>query len=134
MILADTSAWVEYDRANDSPLHLHLTALIDESAEDVAVTEPVLMEVLAGARNERRYQRLFNRLTSLGWLPVDPVTDFTGAARIYRVCRANGFTPRGLTDCMIANIALRTESEILTADQDFYRMAELLPLRIVTVS
>ena len=46
MILADTSAWVEYDRATGSPVEQRLTALIDNDGP-LAVTEPVVMEVLA---------------------------------------------------------------------------------------
>ena len=47
VILVDTSAWVEYDRATGSATDLHLTDLI-ASGVDLAATEPVLMEVLAG--------------------------------------------------------------------------------------
>ena len=51
MILVDTSAWVEYDRATGSAVDEQLTNLISTSS-DLAVTEPVLMEVLAGARDD----------------------------------------------------------------------------------
>ena len=53
MILVDTSAWVEYDRATDSRVDRRLSELI-ETSDLVAVTEPVAMEVLAGARDDRR--------------------------------------------------------------------------------
>lgn len=53
MILADTSAWVEYDRATGSAVDQRLTALIAADGP-VAVTEPVVMEVLAGARGDQR--------------------------------------------------------------------------------
>ena len=48
MILADTSAWVEYDRASGSAVDLRISALID-SEGPLSVTQPVVMEVLAGA-------------------------------------------------------------------------------------
>jgi predicted nucleic acid-binding protein len=48
VILADTSAWIEYDRATGSAVDRRLTALIGDGSP-VAVTEPVIMEVLAGA-------------------------------------------------------------------------------------
>ncbi len=47
MILADTSAWVEYDRATGSAVDRRLTALIRNEGP-LAVTEPVIMEVVAG--------------------------------------------------------------------------------------
>ena len=53
MILADTSAWVEYDRATDSPVDRRLSELI-ETSDELAVTEPVVMEVLASARDDGR--------------------------------------------------------------------------------
>ena len=53
MILADTSAWVEYDRATGSAVDLRLSELIATDGP-VAVTEPVIMEVLAGARSDAR--------------------------------------------------------------------------------
>lgn len=131
MILADTSAWVEFDRATGSPVDRALTDLIAGGGDDVAVTEPVLMEVLAGARDDRRHADLRRLLTSFGWIATDPVADFEGAAKVYRDCRAGGVTPRGLVDCMIASIAMRTRSELLTADRDFADMARILPLQLV---
>ena len=95
----------------------------------LASTEPVMMEVLAGARDDSGHDRLLALQRSFNWLPVDPVADFTGAATIYRACRAAGFTPRGLIDCMIANIAIRTGAELLAADRDFAEMAKVVPLR-----
>src|SRR5438270_516961 len=63
LILVDTSAWVEYDRATGSSADLRLTALIAQTAE-VAVTEPVIMEVASGARSVQRewhLRRLLSR-------------------------------------------------------------------------
>ncbi len=129
MILVDTSSWVEYDRGTGSPTHLRLADLI-ESDGDLAVTEPVLMEVLAGARDETAASRLRRLLTSFGWVPADAGVDFEGAARVYRLCRAAGLTPGGLIDCMIASIALRSDSAVLAADRGFEQMGRILPLRI----
>lgn len=130
MILVDTSAWVEYDRATGSTIDDQLTELIRDGGNEIAVTEPVLMEVLAGAVDESRWLQLRRLLTSFQWVPVDPVADFEGAAKIYRRCRAAGITPRGLTDCMIATIAIRTGNQLLAADRDFAAIAEIVPLRL----
>lgn len=121
---------MEFDRGTDSPAHRRLAELISEGGHNVAVTEPVMMEVLGGANDNQGHQQLYNLLNSVSWVSVDHVADFEGAARISRVCRANGITPPGYIVCMIANIAMRTGSEILTADQDFHRVAELFPLKI----
>ena len=133
MILVETSAWVEYDRSSGSTVDRRLTELIAEEG-DIAVTEPVLMEMLAGARDDREASQLRRLMTSFGWIAADPVVDFEGAARVYRLCRTEGVTPRGLIDCMIASIALRTRSTVLTADRDFAQMAVVVPLRIEPAS
>ncbi len=130
MILADTSAWVEFDRATGSPADDALTTLISNGGLDLAACEPVLMEVLAGARNDNRSNDLRRLLTSFQWLPTDIVADFEGAATVYRRCRAGGVTPRGLIDCMIVSIALRTNSSLLAADADFIQIAKILPLQL----
>ena len=129
MILVDTSAWVEYDRATGSSVDSHLCALI-RKREPIAVSEPILMEALAGARDNKRARDLRRLLTSFEWIPTESVADFEGASTIYRSCRAAGVTPRGLIDCMIVNIAIRSGAELLAADRDFEKIATVVPLRI----
>jgi predicted nucleic acid-binding protein len=58
------------------------------------------------------------------------VADFEGAARVYRSCRAAGVTPRGLLDCMIVSIALRTRSSLLCLDRAFEQIANVVPLTL----
>ena len=124
---------MEFDRGTESPAHRRLAELIAEGGQCVAVTEPVMMEVLGGAKDPQGHQQLYNLLNSVSWISVDHVADFEGAARINRVCRTSGVAAPGYIVCMIANIAMRTESEILTADQDFHRVAELFPLKFAAM-
>ncbi len=131
MILVDTSAWVEFDRATSSPADTRLTELIT-TTDDVAVSEPIIMEVLAGARDDRRetdLRRLMDRFTLLRF---DAGVDFHGAIRIYRACRRSGVTPRGMVDCMIASVALRSGADLLTADSDLDRVARVTGIRLDT--
>ncbi|MDA8047213.1 MAG: hypothetical protein M0Z30_18575 [Actinomycetota bacterium] len=51
MILADTSAGVEYDRATESRVDQRVSELI-ASDGPLAITGPVMLEVLAGARTD----------------------------------------------------------------------------------
>ena len=129
MILADTSAWIEYDRATNSPVDRRLTALI-ESDGPVAVTQPVVMEVVAGARDDRREADLRRLLLRFELLSFDGVADFDGAARIYRRCRAAGITPRGMVDCMIASVAWRREATLLAHDADMDRVARVIGIEL----
>jgi predicted nucleic acid-binding protein len=125
VILADTSAWVEYDRATGSPVDQRLTALIADDGP-VAVTEPVIMEVVAGARSYQRESDLRRLLLRFHLLPFDAAADFDAAARIYRQCRQVGVTPRGLIDCMIASVARRNQAPVLAADTDLSRVARVV--------
>jgi predicted nucleic acid-binding protein len=125
VILVDTSAWVEFDRATGSPVDDRLTGLISADAP-VAITEPIVMEVTAGARSDPREHDLRRLMARFELLAFDPVVDFDGATRIYRRCRSVGITPRGLIDCMIAAVALRHGASLLAHDADLTRVAETM--------
>ena len=129
MILADTSAWVEYDRATGSRVDRRLEELI-EVAGPLAVTEPVVMEIVAGARTEEREAQLRRLLGRFELLRFDAVSDFDGAARIYRRCRRAGITPRGMIDCLIAAVALRHGATLLAADADLSRVAGVVGISL----
>jgi predicted nucleic acid-binding protein len=125
MIIADTSAWVEYDRATGSATDRRLSELIADEGP-VAVTEPVIMEVLAGARSDAREADLRRLLLRFPLCRFDPAADFDGAARIYRRCRQAGITPRGLVDCMIAAVAWRNQATLLAGDSDLHHVARVM--------
>ncbi|HTJ73842.1 MAG TPA: PIN domain-containing protein [Acidimicrobiales bacterium] len=129
MILADTSAWVEYDRATGSTVDQRLTELI-RAEGPLAVTEPVLMEVLAGARDDHRERALRRLLLRFDLLALDTAADFDAAARIYRRCRRAGVTPRGMVDCLIASVARRHEATILSQDADLSRVARVVGIEL----
>jgi predicted nucleic acid-binding protein len=129
VILVDTSAWVEYDHATGSAVDTRLAELI-EAGGPVAVTEPVVMEVLAGARDDRREADLRRLLLRFELLAFDPVSDFDGAVRIYRRCRAAGVTPRGMIDCMIAAVAWRRGATLLAHDADMGRVARVVGIQL----
>lgn len=118
MILVDSSAWIEYQRMTGSPAHLRLRTAVD-AGESLATMGTVLLEVLAGARDERQardLRRLLNRCT---YLRLEEPPDYEAAAALYRTCRRGGETVRRLSDCLIAAVAIRTGSRLLHQDADF---------------
>ena len=129
MILADTSAWVEYDRATGSTAYLRIAELIATDGP-LLYTDPVLMEVLAGARSDAREDDLRRLLLRFGLAGFDAVSDFDAATRIYRRCRRAGVTPRGMVDCMIAAVAHRRNLALLAWDVDMFRLAEVIGLEL----
>jgi predicted nucleic acid-binding protein len=133
VILADTSAWVEYDRGTGGPVDKRVAELIEGNG-GLAVTEPVVMEVLAGAHDDRREFDLRRLLLRFELLPFDPASDFDGAVRIYRRCRGAGVTPRGMLDCMIAAVAWRREATLLAHDADRARVAGVIGVELDAAS
>lgn len=129
MILADTSAWGEFDRATGSAVHLRLREAMRVEGL-VAVTELVIMEVTAGARSAHREAELRRLLQGFPLLTVQTPTDFDGATRIYRQCRQAGVTPRGLIDCMIAAVAWRNGASLLSTDADLARVADVVGIEL----
>jgi predicted nucleic acid-binding protein len=129
VILADTSAWVEFDRATGSQVDQRLTALITGDGP-LVVTEPVIMEIVAGARTDEREADLRSLLLRFPLLGFDAAADFDAAASIYRRCRRAGVTPRGMVDCMIASVALRNGATLLAADVDFSRVATVVGIHL----
>jgi predicted nucleic acid-binding protein len=129
VILADTSAWVEYLRATGSPTHLRLRDLIAGDGE-LATTEVVAMELLAGAAAAEDVTRLRRLLGRFELLPVEGLADYEAAAELYRRCRAGGETVRKLTDCLIAAVALRHGATLLHRDHDFEVIARHTALRV----
>ncbi|MDA8315776.1 MAG: PIN domain-containing protein [Actinomycetota bacterium] len=125
MILADTSAWVEYDRATGSAVDERVTELIADDGP-LATTELVMMEVMAGARTGVREGDLRRLLLRFDLLTFDAAADFEAAARIYRLCRRGGVTPRGLIDCMIASVARRNHATLLAHDADLARVGKIV--------
>jgi predicted nucleic acid-binding protein len=129
VILADTSAWVEYDQATGSRVDHRMLDLITVDGQ-LAVTQPVVMEVVAGARSDARQNDLRRLLLRCALLDFDAVADFDAAAAIYRRCRRAGVTPRGMIDCMIASVALRHGATLLAADVDLIRVAAVIGIEL----
>lgn len=129
MILADSSAWVEYLRGTGSPVCRRMRALVVPVG--LAVTEMVVMEILAGARDDLEWSTLRRLLYRCELVPIDGLDDFEAAAAIYRACRGGGESVRRLTDCLIAAVAIRARLEVLHRDRDFDVIARYTDLRVV---
>lgn len=131
MILVDTSAWVEYLQATGSAAHLELRELIANDAL-LATTDPVLMELLAGARHGAHVRKLHRLLLRYDHFPIDGLGDYERAAAVYRSCRDKGQTVRSLIDCLIATVAIREGVPVLEQDRDFKVIAANTELRLHT--
>lgn len=128
MILVDTSAWIDYLRGTDTGVARELQSLIEDGV-DLVTTEPILMELLAGADTPERADALETLTNGLPLVRLDPRLDFRQAAAIHLAVRRTGKTVRSLVNCLIAAIALRHEVYLLHKDGDYAAIAACLPLR-----
>jgi len=118
--MADTSAWVEFLRGTESSAHVLLRSELER--EHLVTTDPVVMEVLAGARAPAEEEQLSALLGVAHRLPCQRV-DYVEAARIHRACRRSGEPVRNMLDCLIAAVAIRAALPLLHADRDFETIA-----------
>jgi predicted nucleic acid-binding protein len=125
-ILADSSSWVDHLRQLDTALGRELSI-----GRSVAYSEPILMEILMGARTEEEWRQLRRFMAGADLLPFDSVADFEGAARINREGRANGIT-LGKFDCLILSVARRTGAALLTRDRRQGEVGRLVGVDVLT--
>ncbi|MCC5950314.1 MAG: PIN domain nuclease [Nitriliruptoraceae bacterium] len=128
-VLVDTSAWIEYLRSTGSPHHIYIRdAILADSP--IAWTEPILYELIAGARSPRRAAGLRALLLRGPILAVEGLQDWEAAAQLYRSARSKGLTVRSSIDCLITAVAVRTGSPVLARDRGFEALAEVSDLVI----
>lgn len=129
-VLIDSSAWVEFLRGTATAHNLGVRRLVGTGA--AATCDPVALKVLAGASDERHAAELAALLDSCELLPQQRGSDVEEAAAMYRTCRRFGETPRVLTDCLIAAIAVRHDVPVLHRDRDFDVLARHTALRVAS--
>ena len=126
MPLIDTSAWVEYLRNSDSVTCNEVDRLLNF---EPALCDAIRMELLAGARDEQHVAQLEKFLARTTVIKTESI-DYDNAAAIYRACRRLGLTIRTHIDCLIAAIAIRTDTDLLHNDSDFDAIAQMTKLKI----
>ena len=129
MILIDSSAWIEFLRGSDHAAHRTVRHLLAAGSQ-LATTEVVVMELMAGVSAPRNRKRLRDTLLSLPLLRLRGLSDFEAAADLYRACRAKGASLRGLSDCLIATVAVREGASVLHNDRDFEAIARHSRLKL----
>ena len=127
MTLVDSSVWISFFRRPGHPDNESLRALIRD--DDVAITEPVAMELLMGPTDELAVRRIERLVSSTPPLPIEPRVDFDHAAALFRTVRRSGRTVRSKVDCLIAAIAIRHDVPLLHRDADFEVIADVSELR-----
>ena len=126
MSLIDTSAWIEYLRQTGSRTNFEVRRMLNNDAQ---ICDVIRMEILAGARDQQHVAQLEKLLARATTIKTEPV-DYDNAAAIYRACRKLGVTIRAQIDCLIAAIAIRTNTKIIHHDSDFDAIAQVTKFKI----
>jgi predicted nucleic acid-binding protein len=129
VILADSSAWIEYLRGTESEINVRVRAH-HELLGELAITDIVAMELLAGVRNPREEAHVLRIIDTVQLLTTRSMDDHEHAAALFRTCRQQGATVRKLVDCLIAAVAIRNDVPVLHHDADFDVLARFTPLRV----
>jgi predicted nucleic acid-binding protein len=125
--LVDSSIWVAHLRGS-AHISEPLIELVDRG--DVVTCEPIVMELLAGAKAET-VDRLERMLDALPQVDIDSHLDFRVAAQLMRRARGRGNAIRSSIDALIGAIALRIgDVTILHDDIDFERIATIAPVSV----
>lgn len=127
MYLVDTSAWLDYLKGNKSPVVTKLTEVMDQQIP-FGITGIIYQEILQGAGTEQDFTLLEEYFaTQRFYHPRDLVETYRHAAALYARCRRRGVTPRSTVDCLIAQVAIEHELQLIHSDRDFAAMARVIP-------
>jgi predicted nucleic acid-binding protein len=128
VILVDSSVWIDYFRAADTPqVHL-LDSLFGRSP--LAVGDLIAAEVLQGVRDERAYKLVKKTFDAFEKIDLVGYNLAMKASENYRFLRAKGVTVRKSIDTLIATRCIEDGLTLLHADWDFLPFSEHLGLKM----
>ena len=124
----DTSVWSLALRRTDPSAVPEVAALGEalEQGDLVFTTGLVLQELLQGFRGPKARDAIIRRFASLPFL-VPERSDYIEAAEVRNECRRGG-VQIGTIDALLAGLCLSHGLTILTTDNNFHRIADILPL------
>ena len=128
MIVADTSAWIDYVRGIDAP---HTNLLDYELDHNRIITgDLIITEFLQGFRSEKDFQAAKEIMESLEYHDFVSNKIALQSAQNFRILQRSGITVRKTIDVIIATFCIENGFELLHNDRDFDPMEELLGLRV----
>lgn len=121
MILVDTSVWIRSVKSYGRQERAVLDALTVR--DELATTGLVIAEVLQGAASEERYREWNDTLAGSHFF-ADSRDTWQRAGRLSYELRRQGLAT-GLSDLLVAMVALENDLEIYAIDSDFDRVPGL---------
>jgi predicted nucleic acid-binding protein len=128
VILVDSSVWIDYFRAADTPQ----VALLDSyfGSSRLAVGDLIAAEVLQGVRDDREFKWVKKTLDAFEHVDLAGYELAIRASENYRLLRDRGITVRKTIDTLIATHCIENGLTLLHADRDFLPFAQHLGLKV----
>lgn len=120
-ILVDSSVFIQAQRLPGSEATRQLGALL--ASGEAAVTGPVIMEYIRGARSQEELEFLTQRIASLEFLEMNQAVWVIAGELDYRLTHAGMPLPN--MDLILAATAIHHGVPLYTLDYGFSRIAEL---------
>lgn len=129
-LFVDTSVWSLALRRDTVPEGPEVRRLQDalSGGETVHTTGVVLQELLQGFRGPRASGQIVERFAALPMV-VPTRSDHVDAAELHNECRSHGIQI-GTIDALLAQLCLRHDLVMLSADRDFHHIAGWTPLQL----
>lgn len=117
MFLVDSSVWIDFFRAAQTPQ----VKFLDEHilAGQFIVGDLILIEVLQGTRTDREFERVLKLLSVVRQMQISSRGMAIKAAQNYRRLRERGITVRKTIDTLIATRCIEDGIPLLWSDKDF---------------
>ena len=126
MILVDTSVLIDFFKDRRNPPVEKLEAIMERGFV-FGINVYVYQELLQGTASQRDFKKLKSYLDTLTFFSLSSKDSYASAAEIYFQCRQKGVTLRSTIDCIIAQITIENDLELLHNDNDFNRMSQVIP-------
>jgi predicted nucleic acid-binding protein len=129
-LFVDTSVWSLALRRDQPAGRAEVGTLVRavESGETLLTTGLVLQELLQGFAGPKSRSQIVDHFSALP-LTVPDRDDHIQAAELRNHCRRKG-VQIGTIDALLAQLCIRHDLTMLTADQDFTRVAEHSRLKL----
>ena len=126
MILVDSSVWIDFLNARETPETLWLKQAL--LRYPLCTADLVLAEVLQGTRTDKDFALARDLLTMLEVVTDAGAQLTVAAAANDRLLRVQGITIRKTIDTLIATYCIRENRPLLFSDRDFEPFVEHLGL------
>ena len=121
-VLPDTCAWIDFFNGRNTPLADSLALALND--RDVITCGVVMYELFQGVRTVKESEALRTAFSSLRYLEMDRDL-WLSAAQVSASLRGKGIT-LPFSDIIIAALAHRHDLVVLTVDQHFWQIPDLL--------